>query len=103
MTEGLATQMTANDHYIFIGLWRNRSLRRARRATKALGKCDKFCEIIAPCVFYAVRQHDYPFRRKRFNRTFIMSNKHYRAAEPSQRAKNLFPASGIQVVRGLVK
>jgi hypothetical protein len=85
MTEGLATQMTANDHYIFIGLWRNRSLRRASRTTRALRECDKVCEILAPCVFHAVRQHDNAFWRKRLHRTFIMSNKHYRSAEPSQR------------------
>ena len=103
MTGGLATHMTANDHYIFIRLWRNRSLGPGRRRAHALRKRDKICEILAPCVFHAVGQHDNAFRRKRFNRTFIMSNKHYRAAEPAQRAKYLFPAGWVKVVCRLVE
>ena len=95
--------MTPNDHYIFMMLWRNRSFSGATPADAALRKRDQICEILAPRIFHTVRQHDYAFRRKRFNRTFIMSHKHYRTAEASQRAENFFPASGIEVVRGLVK
>ena len=68
-----------------------------------LRKGDKICEILAPRVFHAVRQDDYAFRRQRLNRTFIMSHKHYRAAEASQRAEYLFPARRIKVVGRLIK
>ena len=39
----------------------------------------------------------------RFNRTFIMSHKHYRAAEAPKGAKNLFPAGRMKVVRRLIE
>ena len=87
----------------FMRLWRNHSLSGATPAGPALRKRDQICEILAPRIFHTVRQHDYAFRRKRFNRTFIMSHKNYRAAEASQRAENLFSASRIQVVRGLIE
>lgn len=76
-------------------LWRNRSLSGATPAGAALRKRDQICEILAPRIFHTVRQYDYAFRRKRFNRTFIMSHKDDRATEPSQRPENFFPASGI--------
>jgi hypothetical protein len=68
-----------------------------------LGERDEIREILAPRVFHAVGQQDYAFWRKRFNSTFIMSNKDYRAAEASQGVENLFAAGRIEVVRRLIK
>ncbi len=64
MTAGLATHMTVNDHYIFMrAMALSPRMRQARQLTTVLRECDKICEILAPCVFYAVRQDDNAFWR----------------------------------------
>ncbi len=95
--------MTGNDHHILWAYGGIVALARTRQLTTVLRKGDKICEILAPGVFHAVRQDDNAFGRKRFNRTFIMSHKHYRATEAPERAENLFPASRIEVVRRLIE
>ena len=62
------------------------------------GECDEIGEIFAPRVFGSLGQYDYPFRRKRVNRTLIMGNKNNRALKSRERGEDLLAAGRVQVV-----